>query len=335
MGHRPKTVLGKQANLLVLILFALIASAVVEPSSGHAQSYPAQAVRVVVPFAPGGATDVIARLLAQRLTEVMGKSFFVENRGGASGMIGTLAVAKAPPDGYTLLLVASSHPVLASLYPTIAYDPIKDFSPIVLVASTPYFLVVHPSLQIFNLKDLIAYAKKNPGKLNYASAGMGTSQHLGGELLKRVADVDILHVPYRGSGAARGDLLAGRIQFMFDNVAVMLQHASAGELRGLAVTSKARTPLAPNIPTLSESGLPDFELDGWFGLLAPAGTPPEIVRQLNEAVNAMLTDPEYAARFPPLGAVPLGGSPSKFATFINAEWEKWDKIIKEAGIKPD
>ncbi|MCP4617944.1 MAG: tripartite tricarboxylate transporter substrate binding protein [Bradyrhizobium sp.] len=301
----------------------------------RAESYPERPVRIVVPYAAGGATDVIGRLIAQSLTDRLGKSFFVENRGGANGMIGTQAVATSAKDGYNLLVVASSHPIMGALYPSITYDPIKDFAPVALVAGTPYVLVVPPDLPVKTLREFIEYAQKNAGKISYASAGMGTSQHLGAELLKRTAGFEMLHVPYKGSGAARSDLLSGRVQFMMDNISILTQSIEKGDLRALAVTSKTRTSLLPDVPTVAESGVPNFEIEGWFGLLAPAETPSNIVKQLNATVNAMLVDPGSKAQFAPLGAIPLGGSPEAFDIFMNAEKVKWTKIIKDANIRTE
>lgn len=304
-------------------------------TSAMAQTYPTQPVKIVVAFPPGGATDVLGRLVAQGLSEKLGKSFVVENRAGASGIVGSESVARAAPDGGTLLFTASSHATLKALYPNLSYDPVKDFAPIVLVATTPYLLVVHPSLGVSDVGQLLAYARANPGKLSYASTGMGTAQHLAGELLKRDAKVDIMHIPYKGSGAVRGDLLSGRVPMMFDNVAVMTAYVNRGELRGLAVTTSRRTPLAPQVPTVSEAGLPGFEIDGWFGLLAPAGTSPEIVRTLNEAVNAVIKDPVLAKRFADVGAVAVGGTSRQLADYIKAESDKWGGVIRESNIKAD
>ena len=325
---------NERSRLSRRTLLGLLASVLVS-STVRAESYPARSVRVIVPFPPGGATDLIGRMVAQGLTERLGKTFFVDNRAGANGMLGSQVTATSRPDGYSLLVVASSHPILGVLYPNITYDPIKDFVPVALVASTPYVLVVPPSLPVKTFQEFIDYAKKNPGEIPYASAGMGTSQHLGMELLKRIAGIDMLHVPYKGSGAARSDLLAGRIKAMLDNVAVMLPLINSGKLRALAVTSKLRTSLAPDVPTIAESGVPNFELEGWFGLLAPVGTPPDVVNQLNDAVNAMLKSPDFAARLAPLGAVPIGGTPEAFKIFMSAEKEKWTKIIKESNIRAE
>lgn len=318
-----------------LAVVLLIAAGVSAATAALAQTYPAQPVKIIVAFPPGGATDVIGRLVAQGLSEKLGQSFVVENRPGASGIVGSESVARAAPDGHTLLFVPSSHATLKALYPTLSYDPVKDFAPVALVATTPYLLVAHPSLGLNDVGQLLAHARANPGKLNYASTGMGTAQHLAGELLKRDARVDILHIPYKGSGAVRSDLLSGRVQMMFDNVAVMTAYVNRGELRGLAVTTARRTPLAPQVPTVSEAGLPGFEIDGWFGLLAPAGTSPQIVKTLNDAVNAVLQDPALARRFADVGAVAVGGTPQQLADYIKAESDKWGGVIRDANIKAE
>jgi tripartite-type tricarboxylate transporter receptor subunit TctC len=316
-------------------LLGAAALLVVAAAGACADDYPAQPVRLVVGYPPGGTTDVIARLTAQALADRTGKPFVVDNRGGASGMIGADVVAKSTPDGYTLLFVPSAHPLLPALFAHMTYDTEHDFAPVVEVATTPYILVVHPSLPINDLGQLIAYAKQKPEALTYASTGMGTAQHLGGELLRRLAGIEILHVPYKGSGSVRADLLAGRIQFMFENITVMLPLVRSGQMRPLAVTSARRTALAPEIPTAAEAGLPGLVLEGWFALLAPARTPPAVIDVLNRQVNAALQDPTYRNRFAELGAVAIGGSPADLAAFMKGEGDKWGAVIREAGIKPE
>ena len=316
------------------LLFGLCL-ALLSPAAGG-ETYPERPVRIVVGFPPGGTTDVIARLVAQALADRMGRSFIVDNRGGASGNIGAEAVAKSPPDGYTLLLTSSTHGTAASLYSHLGFDPVKSFAPIAILASTPYVLVTHPSVPVRSVAELIHYLKERPGELNYASTSPGTGQHLSGELLKRMAGVDIVHVPYKGTGPALPDLLAGRITLMFENVAIMTQYVNAKQLNGLAITSlKGRSPLLPDVPTVAESGLPGFEVLGWFALLAPAGTPPEIVRLLNEESNAVLRTPAVADRLATLGAAPIGGTPAECRAFIEAEIAKWGAVIREAGIRLD
>lgn len=314
---------------------ALACSLVAFAASAVAQTFPDRTIKLVVAFPPGGATDVIARVLAQGMTEELGQTVLVDNKGGASGIIGTEAVAKAAPDGYTLLFAPSSHATLKELYPNLAFDPLKDFTPIATVARTAYIYVVHPSIPAKTVKELLDIARAKPGSIAYASTGMGTAQHLAGEALRRAGNVDILHVPYRGSGAVRGDLLAGRVQTMFDNVAVMLPYVQRGEVRALAVTSAKRSPLLPEVPTMRELGLEAVEIEGWFVVLGPAGVPDAVVRRLNAAVNKVLVAPATAERLAGIGAEPLIGPPQDVATIVGNDRERWGKVIREANIKPE
>jgi tripartite-type tricarboxylate transporter receptor subunit TctC len=297
--------------------------------------YPSQTVRVIVGFPPGGTTDVIGRLVAQGLSERLGKPFVVENRPGASGSIGASAVAKATPDGHTLLVVPSTQGTNPFLYGSLPYDTDRDFAPIGLIASTPYLFVVYPGLPVQNFRELIALLKKNPGKYQYASTSPGTAQHLGAELVKRMAGVDMEHVPYKGTGAVMPDLLSGRVPMMFENIAVMTPHVKKGALRALAVSSAKRSSLLPDVPTVAETGmgLEGFEVLGWFGLYAPAGTPADIVRRLNAEVNALIVQPAMVQRFAELGAEPLGGPPEALVAFLKAEQDKWGRVIRDLGIK--
>ncbi len=300
--------------------------------AAQAQSYPTQTVRIIVGFPPGGTTDVIGRLVAQELTESLGKAVVVENRGGASGTIGSGIAAKSTPDGHTLVLVPSTHGTAPALYASLPYEE-KDFIPTALIATTPYVLVVHPSMAATNMAQLLAYLKQNPGKVEYASSSPGTAQHLAGELVQRMAGVSIVHVPYKGSGALMPDLLSGRVPMMFENIAIMTPHIRKGSLRPIAISSAKRTPLLPDVPTVAETGLTGFEVLGWFALLAPARTPPEVIRRLNTDVNAAIARPAIVTRFAELGAEPLVGSPDQAAAFIRGEQDKWGKIIRDAGIK--
>jgi tripartite-type tricarboxylate transporter receptor subunit TctC len=304
------------------------------PFAAPAQ-YPSQTVRVVVGFPPGGTTDVIGRLIAQGLSDRLGKPFVVENRPGASGSIGAAGVAKAAPDGHTLLMVPSTQGTNPFLYASLPYDTDRDFAPVSLIASTPYLYVVHPGLPVQNFRELIALLKKNPGKYQYASTSPGTAQHLGAELVKRMAGVDMEHIPYKGTGAVMPDLLSGRVPMMFENVAVMTPHVRKGALRALAVSSAKRTPLLPDVPTVSETGmgLEGFEVLGWFGLYAPAGTLADIVRRLNAEVNALIVQPVMVQRFAELGAEPLGGPPEALSAFLKSEQDKWGRVIRDLGIK--
>ena len=312
----------------------LLMLAALFPVVALAQAYPSQPVKVIVGFPPGGTTDVIGRLVANELAEQFGKPFVVENRPGASGTIGTGAVAKATPDGHTLIVVPSTHGTARALYASLPYEE-SELAPIGLVASTPYVFVVHPDLPVKTFGELIALLKASPGRYHYASTSPGTAQHLGGELVKRMAGVDMVHVPYKGTGAVMPDLLSGRVPMMFENLAVMTPHVRKGSLRALAVSSKKRTALMPEVPTVAETGrgLQGFEVIGWFALLAPARTPQEIVRTLNTELNRLIAKPAIVARFAALGAEPLGGSPADAAVYIRAEQDKWGGIIHEAGIK--
>jgi tripartite-type tricarboxylate transporter receptor subunit TctC len=313
----------------------LLLLAVLFPFAAAAQTYPSQPVKVIVGFPPGGTTDVIGRLVANELAEQTGKPFVVENRPGASGTIGTSAVAKAAPDGHTLIVVPSTHGTARALYGTLLPYEDAELAPVGLVASTPYVFVVHPEMPVKTFGDLIALLKANPGKYHYASTSPGTAQHLGGELVKRMAGVDMVHVPYKGTGAVMPDLLSGRVPMMFENLAVMTPHIRKGSLRPLAVSSLKRTRLMPEVPTVAETGggLEGFEVIGWFAVLVPARTPPEVVRMLNTELNRMIAKPAMVARFAELGAEPLGGTPADAASYIRVEQDKWGRIIREAGIK--
>jgi tripartite-type tricarboxylate transporter receptor subunit TctC len=318
--------LALQAGTFALMMLAATA--------GFTQSYPSQPVRIVIGFPPGGTTDVIGRLVAQGLAESLGKSFIVDNRGGASGTIGTGIVAKSEPNGYTLLVVSSTHGTAPALYSSLPYQE-KDLAPVGLIATTPYVFVVHPTIQASSFQELLTLVRQNPGKYSFASSSPGTAQHLGGELVKRMAGVDMLHVPYKGTGVLLPDLLSGRVPMMFENVAIMTPHIKKGSLRALAVSSAKRTLLLPEVPTVAESGLSGFEVLGWFALLAPSNTPPAVIKLLNAEVNKLIVQPAIVERFAALGAEPLGGTPERAAAFIKGEQEKWGKIIRDTGIKAD
>jgi len=312
---------------LVLALVAALAAA---------QTYPTKPIRLVVPFPPGGATDILARDVAQKLTEAWGQSVIVDNRPGAGGNIGSELVAKSAPDGYTLEMgTVGTHAINASLYAKMPYDHVKDFTPVILVAGVPNVLVVNPSLPANSVAELIAYAKANPGKLNFASSGNGTSIHLSGELFKVMAGVQITHIPYKGSAPALQDLVGGQVQMMFDNLPPSLPQIKAGKLRALAVTSAARASALPDVPTLAESGLPGFEASSWFGILAPAGTPAPIVAKLNAEIARYLATPEAKEKLAKQGANAAGGTPDDFAKHIAAETAKWAKVVKDSGAKID
>ena len=321
------TVLHRFALGALLALFAVIASA---------QTYPTKPIRLVVPFPPGGATDILARDVAQKLTEAWGQQVIVDNRPGAGGNIGSELVAKSAPDGYTLEMgTVGTHAINASLYAKMPYDHVKDFAPVILVAGVPNVLVVNPAVPANSVAELIAYAKANPGKLNFASSGNGTSIHLSGELFKVMAGVQMTHVPYKGSSPALQDLLGGQVQLMFDNLPPSLPQIKAGKLRALAVTSLARAPALPDVPTMAEAGLPGYEASSWFGVLAPAGTPPAIVAKLNAEIAKWLATPEAKEKLSKQGANAAGGTPEDFAKHIAAETAKWAKVVKDSGAKID
>lgn len=300
------------------------------------QAYPNRAIRLVVPFPAGGTTDILARDVAKRLTETLGQSVVVDNRAGAGGNIGSDIVAKSAPDGYTLLMgTVGTHSINPSLYTKMPYDHVKDFAPVVLVAGVPNVLVVYPPLPVNSVADLIKLAKAKPGTINFASSGSGTSIHLSGELFKTMAGVDMVHVPYKGSAPAVTDLMGGQVQIMFDNLPSSLQQIKAGKLRAIAVTSLKRAPALPDVPTIAESGLPGFEASSWFGVLAPAGTPPAVIAKINNEVNAWLQSAEGRQQLMTQGAEAAGGTPEQFAAHIRSETEKWAKVVKASGAKVD
>ena len=296
---------------------------------------PSQPVRMVVPCPPGGTTDVLGRMVAEGLSERLGKQVVVDNRSGASGIIGTEYVQKSAPDGHTLVFVSSGHGVLKELYPNLAFDPNDDFTPIAAIASTAYALVVHPGLGVTTIAELVALAKAKPGTLSFASTGMGTAQHLAGELFKRLAGIDIVHVPYRGSGTVRADLMTGRVPMMFENLALMAPVIQRGELRGIAVTSAQRSPLVPEVLTMAESGFPEATIEGWFGLLGPRGVPAPAVAALNAATNDTLRSSAAAQRMAGLGARVLGGTSEDLDRLIRTERARWGQVIREANIRPE
>jgi tripartite-type tricarboxylate transporter receptor subunit TctC len=302
-----------------------------------AQGYPSRPVKIVLPFAPGGPTEFILRLIADRLTTMLGQPFVVENRpGGAGGTVGAKSVAIAEPDGYTLLF-SSPGPLVtaAAIYKNLDYDPIKSFAPIAMVIYAPQMLVVHPSVPANSLPELVAYAKSNPGKITFGSSGHGTQPHMLGEMLKLMAGIDIVHVPYRGAGRSVTDLLAGQVQMIFETTAILLPHIEAGKLRPLAVAIEARSPLLPAVPTTAESGYPKLLASFWSGVLAPAGTPRPVVEKLNIAINEILKSKEAQTGLARLSAEARIGSPEDFAAFIASEAPRWAEIANTTGIKVD
>lgn len=299
-------------------------------------SYPSKSIRIVVPFPAGGTTDILARAVAQRLTETMGQSVVVDNRAGAGGNIGADLVAKSAPDGYTLLMgTVGTHAINASLYAKMPYDHVRDFSPVILVAGVPNVLVINPTLPVNSVQELIAYGKANPGKLNFASSGNGTSIHLAAELFKTMTSVQMTHVPYKGSAPAVVDLVGGQVQLMFDNLPSALPQIKAGRLKALAVTSAQRSAALPDVPTVAETGLAGFEASSWFGLLAPAGTPKDVIAKLNGEVAKWLATPEAKDKLAAQGAIPAGLSPDDFTRHIASETVKWQKVVRDSGAKID
>ena len=313
--------------MLVLFLFCVPA---------QAQPYPSKPIRFVVPYPPGGPLDTVARLLAQKVTESTKQPVVVDNKPGAGGNIGADAVAKSAPDGYTLLMGAvATHAINPTLYASIPYDPVRDFAPVTQVASTPNVLVVNPSIPAANVKEFIAYAKANPGKLNFGSGSTGSAGHLAGELFRTLAGVDMTHIPYKGAAPAMQDLIGGRIQLMFDNLASSLGQVRAGAVKALAVTTAKRSGLAPELPTIAESGLPGFDISTWFGIFVPAGTPGAVVEKLHAEFTRALAAPDVRERMLALGAEPVGNRPEEFAAYIRAEADKYARLVKASGAKAD
>jgi tripartite-type tricarboxylate transporter receptor subunit TctC len=299
-----------------------------------AQDYPTRPVRVIVGFPPGGPTDILARLMGQWLSDRLGQPFIIENRPGAGGNIATQAVATAAPDGATLLLLTHANAINATLYEKLPFNPLTDIVPVAGLAQVPNVVEVHPALPVTTIAELIAYAKANPGTINYASAGNGTSPHLASELFKAMTGTNIVHVPYRGSGPALIDMLAGQVQLMFDSIPSSLQHIRAGKLRALAVTSAQRSDVLPDVPTVADT-LPGYEFIGWFGIGAPKGTPPQIIEKLNREINAGLADATMKKRFSELGAAPQFASPAQYSAFVAAETEKFAKAVKFSGARAE
>jgi len=301
-----------------------------------AQSYPAKPVRIIVPFTAGGATDVLARLISAPLSEKLGQPVIVENKLGANGAIGTDAVAKAAPDGYTLLMgTIATHGIQPTLLKNLPYDPVKDFVPVVQVASQMYVVAAHPSFPPNTMRELVALAKQQPGKINYASAAKGTGGHVFVELFKAMADIDIAPVHYKGAAQAMNDVLGGHVPLTFDVLLTTQAHIKSGKLKAIAVTGAKRSPVAPDVPTIAESGFPGYEAVGWNGLFAPAGTPQAIVNRLNAEIVAVLAQPTIKERVLSQGAEVVGGTPEQFAAFMLAEIDKWAKVIKRQNIDMD
>ncbi len=300
----------------------------------NAQAWPSKPLRYIVPFPPGAFNDTLARIMSSELPKALGQPVVVENRPGGNTIIGTEAAAKSAPDGYTLFGAALPFAVIQSLYKT-PFDVTKDFVPITLAGTTPNLLVANPAAPMNSVQELVAYARANPGRLNYASTGNGTSNHLSFELFKSMTRTSITHVPYKGSAPAVTDLIAGQVQVMFDNMPNVLPQVKAGKLKALAVSSKKRSALAPDVPTVDEAGVPGYEVTVWFGILAPAGVPPDIVRRLNAEMVKIIGSPEIADRFAKAGVDPVASSPEEFGVFLRGEVARWAKVIQDANIKAD
>src|SRR5437899_3726963 len=318
------------------VLKACALAALAIPALAHAQVYPARPRRMIVAYPPGGGTDIVGRMLAQKLGESLGQSVVVENRGGASGNIGTELAAHAAPDGYTILMGnVAPNAINVSLFKDLPFDPVADFAPVSLVASTPNILVVHPSTPVRTVKEVIALAKAKPGTLNFASAGVGSSSHLAGELFRILAGADIVHVPYKGAGPAMVDVLSGQVQLYFATMPAAMPHVKSGKLAPVAVTSSRRSQALPDLPTTAEAGVPGYEASTWYGVLAPAHTPAAVIARLHENIGRILAVSETRARLADQGFEPVGNSPEEFGAYIKSEIAKWGKVIGDAGIRPE
>jgi tripartite-type tricarboxylate transporter receptor subunit TctC len=317
-----------------LLSGALLVLAAATAGTSFAQTYPSKPVRIIAPFAPGGGTDFIARLIAQKLTERIGQQVIVENKPGAGGNLGAEFAVKSPPDGYTLLLIAGSYTVNPSLY-KLSFDPVNDISPIVQLSQGPFVVAVHPSVPAKTLKELIDYARREPDKLSYASAGSGSITHLASELFMQMANIRVVHVPYKGTGPALNDTIAGNTQLIFGSVATTLQFIKSGRLRGLAVTTPQRIPAAPDLPTVAEAGVPGYEVVLWHGLVGPKGLPSAVVERINQAANDALKSKDVADLLATDGVAPAGGAPETFRALIRADIERWSKVVRQANIKID
>jgi len=322
-------------HLDTLVKHATIIALLSAPVFALAQGYPNKPVKVIIPYPPGGPTDILGRMVAQGLTAKLGQTFIVENKPGASGMIGATQVAKAAPDGYTLLINASLHVINPSLYPKMQHDPIKDFAAITQIADVPMVLVVRSTNPAKNVKDLIAQAKADPAKMAFASSGNGTAPHLAGEAFNVATGLKVPHIPYKGSAPALTDVIAGHVSLMFDPLPSSTPFIRSGSLRPLAVTTAKRIAALPDVPTMAESGVPGYEISTWYGVWAPANTPKEIVNKVSTEIAKLIREPEVAKRIAELGSVPVGSTPTEFEAFNRLEQTKFAKIVKQSGAKVD
>ena len=316
-----------------LVRTALAALLLSAAACAWAQAYPSRVVRVVVPLGSGGTTDVPGRIVAQRLSAALGQQFIVENKAGAGGTIGADFVAKSKPDGYTLLLTATPHVITANLYKNLPYNALTDFAPVIRVASGPYVLTVHPSLGVGSVRELIALAKTQPGKIDYASSGNGSAQHLVGAMFAYMAGIQLTHVPYKGSSQAQQDLVAGMVKVGFPGTPIVIPHVKSGRLKALAVTTAQRSPHMPDVPTIAEAGVPGYEALVWVGLLAPAGTPPEIVARLNSEITKLLRAPDVQQLLASSGVDPTPTTPEEFGAYLKNEFDKWGKVVRDSGAQ--
>lgn len=320
-------------RFLMTLTFAVLAA--MTGGAALAQAFPAKPARIVVAFPPGGGVDIVARIVGPKLTESWGQQVIVENRAGASGMIGTEFAARAAPDGYTVFIGTMGNlTVNQHLFPKMPVDPLRDFAPITLVVAVNFVMVAHPSLPVRNVKELIALAKARPGQINYSSSGPGGAPHLGGELFKRMAQVNMAHIPYKGSGPSFQDLLGGHVSLTFDSLVQSLPYIKGGKLRALAMLGKSRSQLLPEVPTIGET-VAGYELTNWFGLVAPAGTPREIIARLHDDWTKVLLNPEVRAKLTGMGADVVGNTPEQFGAFMRSESAKWAKLVKEANIRAE
>ncbi|RJF95558.1 Bug family tripartite tricarboxylate transporter substrate binding protein [Noviherbaspirillum saxi] len=304
-------------------------------SVAAADVYPSKPIKWVVPFTPGGAMDTMARTLGEKMSQSMKQPIIIENRPGAGGVVGSTMVAKSEPDGYTMMIVSIGHAVNPSLYKKLSYDPIKDFEPVSLVGIVPNVLVVNPAVKAANVSDLVSLAKQQPGKLTFASAGSGTTIHLAGELFASMANIDILHVPYKGSAPAVTDLMGHQVDMMFDSVSSAKPYIDAGRLKPLAVTTSKRSSVLPNVPTVAEAGIKGYELSGWYAVFVPAKTPQPVVNRLNDELVKALKQADVKARFTQIGAEAVGSTPAELAKYLNSETAKWSEIVRARNIKAD
>ncbi len=327
--------IASSVKTAIIAAFGMFAALSWPAQQAAAQAYPAKPIRIVVPYPPGGTTDILTRLLGQKLGEAWGQQVIIDNRAGASGNIGAEAVVRSPGDGYTLLSASTVHTVNPSLYSKLAYDPLKDFTAVTLLAQVANILVVHPSLPVQSVKEFIAFAKKRPGQLNYSSAGNGSAPHLTAEMFKMATGVNIVHVPYKGAAPAITDLLAGHVMLTFATAPSGVPHVQAKRLRALGVSSATRIPALPDVPTIAEAGVPGYEAIGWNGLTGPAGMPQAVTDKLNTEVVKIMKNADVSKRLSELGLEPRTSTPAEFALFLKAEVVKWAKVVKDSGAKVD